>query len=476
MAKLPPIVQSRLASTTNELERDEDEFEDSLNVSISEQISEEIDETNSAEDSIDKSKPQIDVEKRKKLFNLDSDEGNEDDDDVAVETANRSSTYSKFDENLDALLSGENIAQHFRVVDDEKSDEKRSEDVDIGADGRTVDEDVNVDSEAMEKQSENISETKIVKRNDDNDGDDDAEQSVGASEINAKISASNERSRNSLSVDGNGGREENDVILINDHEISIHSLKRQQTQRSTEPSVTNQNTISDVSELLPEEKTQKSSENRSEQNSRRCSVERDASENLLSQQKSESKIGESDKSESLTEKIDEKSDEKVDEMKEIIGEAINKLPLDRPEIILHSQRLNSATTTAASERQSSSDVTEINRAIIGLPIDRQLQDELDINLLHLQNRIVELRNITTGKYTLTSSLNLQLDSPSRRDSLKDGRDSVRDYPQSGRDSTSITTNSTEYKTFQEEYLRVSFFHVFVTPFELFHLNFSLVFS
>lgn len=410
MAKLPPIALPTRSIPQVEHEKDEDEFEDSLNLSISEQISEEI-ESHSAEDSIEKPKEQVDLERKRRLFNLAADDAD-------------NPTLSRFDENLDLLLSGENIAQHF------KSDETNEDD---DGDGRDVNDVVTEASEP--RRSENVASNES--RGDEKSAS--GERSVG--EANASEKNSSTKSQTiSKSHHSNDQRndEENDVILINDREISIHSLKRQQTENSAEPSAAAQNTFSDVSELLAEEVHSQSKERKP--SSGRVSVssgeQTDASQGSSGEQVLTN--GGSDNVEG-----EETSEDKEKEMKEIVSEAVGSLPIEQKP---RPQRTGSF-ATSDSERPASSGITEVNKSLLqGLAIDRQFQDELNVNLAHMQNKIAELQNIAAGKYALPAGLHLTLDTQSLP---------AREDLPSGREPTSILTNSTEYRTFQDEYLRVS---------------------
>lgn len=70
---------------------------------------------------------------------------------------------------------------------------------------------------------------------------------------------------------------------------------------------------------------------------------------------------------------------------------------------------------------------------------------ISLNMLQqMENRVKELQDIVSGKDLCLAALNMQLESCSRRDSL-------RELPPSGRDSCSLATSSTEYRTYQEDY-------------------------
>lgn len=532
MSKLFPIASSSNQNPSKEnqnssiiaVDADEDEFEDSLNQSISEHISEEIESNNnvsSVEDSIENPKNfnQLALDKRRKLFDIDGDN----------DVGHSDFTFGKFNinnDNLDTLLSGEQIAQHFKVDDvNDTIDTRlnRNAAMNLSASSKVESLSSKIDVEQLSDDGavatgnqslDNVqSEHKVSKELEDSDG----------------VEVTDVEKEDEQEIDEN---EPDDVILINDHEISIHSLKRLQHQQlvsETEPSPienTNQNTTSDISDLLNEDNVSSSKEHQSSIKSTNISeteITKSASEKskivnsseltvdekqsnsvgsntlrgsgknavnsndvslqktdpVLSENKSKSSIVVLETNDqSMNNKI-ENDAEKQSEMKKIVNETVDKLPLDRRPTNLRDEllmvemghkRVDSATTdgnATDSEQRFSSIVTEINTSnvaqdnVFSAPIANQLTDplfqsELNVNLTHMQNKIKELQNISAGKYSINSVLNLPLDIPgptsSRRNSLKD---SLKDLPQSGRDSTSITTNSTEYKTFQDEYLRVS---------------------
>lgn len=393
--------------------QDDDEFEDSLNISISEHISEEIenDDSNitSAEDSIEKSKRDFGLSRRRQLFDI----GNDDDDALQPREG---SMFSKFEIDID--LSGENIAQHFRVVDNPPANEPSTG---IHVSGHSLSPKI-----TEEKSSE------VEAALDDSVGD-----APSAMQSNAGEDEMGRDESDGAAAAASG--EENDVILINDHEVSIHTLKKQQTQQPSVHSVSdpnasaNQNTTSDISDLL--------------------------NENSVSQQKDEIQVksvsqSDEDKSKPEAAKLTvvhenasvereiETIEEKQQEIKEIINEVVDKLPIDKTLAPVQAATVANSATTTDSEQPASTAVTEIGYESSN---NRLFERELDVNLIHMQEKIRELQNIAAGKYQLDTVLNLPAEfqaGPSSR-------------PQSGRESTSITTNSTEYKTFPEEYFQVS---------------------
>lgn len=431
MANINPIATQtdRKPSSSDNDKQDDDEFEDSLNISISEQISEEIeDESNitSAEDSIEKSKRDFVLSKQRQLFNI----GN-DDAEPGAELV-----FSKFDIDNDAtLLSGDNIAQHFKVDDSGRPDEPaEKQNTEIDASGVCVSQ----HSLSLKITEEKSSEVEAA----DNDSVGVASSAIPSDDDQEEIGGGdNDGAAAVVTTSG----DENDVILINDHEISIYTLKKQQTQQTpshsaSDPNVSaNQNTSSNISDLMNEnsasqgkEEIQLKSLSQSEDDVPEAEAAKSTVRNM---------------SASIVEMEIETFEEKQQEMEEIINEAVDKLPIDKSLGPTQSAAVANSATTTDSEQPVSSAVTEINYE----NQNRLFENEVDVNLLHMQNKIRELQNIASGKYHLDTVLNLpseiQGGSSSRRASLKD-------FPQSGRESTSITTNSTEYKTFQEEYLQV----------------------
>lgn len=478
-------------------QRDDDDFEDSLNVSISEHISEEIE--SGVEDSIEKSAPLFDksaAEKKRKLFDFgDSDKSEAVDSDGVRQ-------FTKFDvaNLLDESLSGDNIAKHFLVETETgtqrssvnepiasvsqrtKNDNSKIDDVNEGAasSSKTNVETSSRDADEMQKTKGNSNSDELMH--------------VGDSH-----KSSGEGNRNS--------DERHDVILINDHEISIHSLKELQRQRSRsdiEPKESNQtqNTTSDISDLQNEDnaKEQRSiedlsgisiNESSSKVESHSAVEERSkSSTEKVSRTETDGKLEKSeeiadngetiqkctpmeDTHESLPELsvieevsaadelssrrnlIESLSDKKI-EMKKIIEETVSKLPLDKEN---RPPNLNDDLLSVGSKQLTSSQSSNItdgtvynNFAKSHLNMsEANFDDELNLNLIHMENKIKELRNMNVGKYSATF-FDISMLSASRRSSLKD---SIRDFPQSGRESNSINTNSTEYQPFQDEYFRVN---------------------
>lgn len=470
----------------------EDEFEDSLNVSISEHISEELESNNNlseaAEDSIDQPVLRFDkfvAEKKRKLFDF------EDSDDKSDAVDNNGiRKFTKFDDkntNFDELLSGDNIAKHFMVETEMSTSHKIREKTD----------EIKIDDVA----SVNINEGFVLE---DNEIVSASSREVEKSKKSEGISVESRHQSNERKSE-----ESNDVILINDHEISLTSLKQLQKQRSksdTDHSIANQNTTSDISDLLNEDNAKeiKSMEDISgssihesplESSKHDSPIDMETNENSNnnnnddeSNSESEEHIKSSNKSdnieqikdndeniqmcksvapdtpielsiieevsadeeESCNRNLNESNSDKKNEIQKIIDETVNKLPLDRekrpPNLRdeLFSLSIDSKQLTS-SQNSTTTDGTVYNTLANK---DTNFEDELNLNLIHMQNKIKELQNLNIAKYVgLDASM-----SNSRRNSLKD---SLKDFPQSGRETSSLTTNSTEYRPFQDEYFRVS---------------------
>lgn len=481
--------------------RDEDEFEDSLNISISEHISEEIELNSAVDDSIEKPASlhfdKLVSEKKRKLFDFnDSDKS----DDVDSDGMRK---FTKFDVDniLNDSLSGDNIAKHFMIETETntqqnsvnepnhtvsqrtKSDELKIADVNDGAEKTSKTNAATTQCDNTQKSNENSNVVELVHLSDSH--------------------KSNSNFRKS--------EDKNDVILINDHEISIHSLKELQRQRShLDIELSNANTTSDISDLQIEDnatKGQRSMDDltgetindslakvelddiettdsksisnevcrsKSESKSERKSESHSKSE---VQSKSESQCEKNDKSGkndeikkcqqikedslpdlSVIEEVsatDEKSSrhhhmpnkiEKKNEIQKIIEEVVNKLPLDKEN--RPPNFYDDLLSVGSKHLTSSQNSTVTDGTVYNVYNAANLNDELNLNLIHLGNKIKELKNINCGMYSVGPFDHSLLISSSRRDSLKE-------FPHSGRDSSSITTNTTEYRPFQDEFSRVS---------------------
>lgn len=94
--------------------------------------------------------------------------------------------------------------------------------------------------------------------------------------------------------------------------------------------------------------------------------------------------------------------------------------------------------TAFSGEISGADTSEINHD--------SFDSVISLNMLQmLENRVKDLQTIVSEKDLCLTALNMQLESISRRDSLKE-------LPPSGRESCSLGTTSTEYRTYPDEYV------------------------
>lgn len=477
--------------------RDDDDFEDSLNVSISEHISEEIE--SGVEDSIEKSAPQFDrltTEKKRKLFDFDDSDKSEAVDSDGVRQ------FTKFDvaNLLDESLSGDNIAKHF-LAEIETGTQRSSVNEPIASVSQYTKND-NSKIDDVKKGAANSSKTNVETSSRDAD---EMQKSKENSNLDELMHVGDSHKSGS---DGNRKSDErHDVILINDHEFSIHSLKELQLQRSrsdieARESNQTQNTTSDISDLQNEDnaKEQRSiedlsgvgsinessgkveihseTEERSKSSSDRVSrSERDEklekSEEIADTDETIQKckpmeethdslpelsvieeVSAADELSSRHNLIESLSDKKI-EMKKIIDETVNKLPLDKEN---RPPNLNDDLLSVASKQLTSSQSTLTEGTVYNNFAKSDLnlttanfEDELNLNLIHMQNKIKELQNINAGKYS-ASFFDMPMLSASRRSSLKD---SFRDFPQSGRESNSINTNSTEYQPFQDEYFRVN---------------------
>lgn len=512
MSKLSPIASQSPLKANDSIDEqrmgaghDGDEFEDSLNVSISEHISEEI-ESNEADDSIDKAAFQIDqkfLEKKRKLFNYDDSDKSDATGSDGIRKFTKFDT-SDDDDKFDELLSGENIAKHF-IVESETIASQPS---------------VNERVQSAEKHITNSDNTKIDAADDGAAANNNKQSETNSMRNRGFDEKAPTKSSSALEKDHNI----NDVILINDHEISITSLKQLQKQRShsdTDRSAaiqTNQNTTSDISDFLNEDKEPKTNDDISmasvNSDSRPTSSKReDDKSEERSEHSSKSKrsredfeLHDQDEQMDIAESIQkcrpvsiespvelsvivevsaaeemssnrnlvESNSDKRNEIRKILNDAIDMLPLEkenrppnlRDELLsVDSKYLNS------SQNSTTTDGTVYNafaKPIIPFDLDSNIESELNLNLIHMQNKIKELQNLSTGKY---SALDLPISG--RRDSLKD---SLKDYSQSGRESTSITTNSTEYRPFQDEYFRVRIEHLkFLKHFSTFNRQYSLSF-
>lgn len=483
--------------------RDDDDFEDSLNVSISEHISEEIESMNNSsavEDSIEKPARRFDqlmIEKKRKLFDFDDSDKSE------ATNSDGIRKFSKFDAiNLDdESLTGDNIAKHF-LVESETSAQPSGVNERLESDVSQC-----TKSDELKIADSNEGAANSAKTNVETSSNriDEMQKSKDYSNLVEFVQQSVSQKATKSGNSGSHRDEKNDVILINDQQISIHSLKELQEQRSQSDSDqnvanrTNQNTTSDFSDLQNEEnaKEQKSiddisavsinestSQSKVESQNSKSEVDRSKSvSNKSDRSKSEShsddKPEESTKNDEENENVQlcrpmdedllpelsvieevsagdeqssnrnaiESSTEKKSEMRKIIDETVNKLPLDkenRPPNLLD----DVGSVDSKRSYSNATDITAYNTLA-------NFEEEFKLNLITLESRIKELN---TGKYSL-SQFELPSSIGSRRGSLKD---SLKDCPQSGRESISIQTNSTEYRPFQEEYFRVSraLFYVF----------------
>lgn len=503
--------------------KSEDDFEDSLNVSISEHISEEIESMNNSsavEDSIERPPLLLNqslAAKKRQLFDFDDSDRSDTRDGDGIPM------FSKF--NLEESLSGENIAKHFATDTTEMAA--------LTTSPGSVNEPIA--SQNISQHTINSDELKIANVNDgaanrvaataaattttttpiaitSSKPIDEMQKSKDSSNLIELTPQSD--SHRSVSDDKTNGK--NDVILINDHEISIHSLMELQRQRSRTDIAYNQNTTSDISDLQAEDnaKEQRSiddismneSSEKVESPSATGDVELDRSKSVsdkVSDPKSDSQSENNDESTNNDENIkkcqpidnddsslpellsvieevsaaDEQSShhqliesnsDKKNEMRKIIDDAVFKLPLDKENrppgddaLSIDSRHFGSSqnsTTTDGTVYTAFGKPSEVPTPIM----PTNLGDDFILNL----NKIKEIQN-SAGKSSAGSYFDSTLISSSRRESLKD-------FAQSGRESSSITTNSTEYQTFQDEFTRVSITRVHIYGRSIQSIKFSIL--
>lgn len=147
-----------------------------------------------------------------------------------------------------------------------------------------------------------------------------------------------------------------------------------------------------------------------------------------------------------------KSMEHVDDLREALDDITEESDISEPKVY---------SVVANSQRELGKEIREIIQANIEpndgnkigddkFVIDENAHNSFDsvvsLNMLEqMENKVKELQDIVQGKDLCLAALNMQLESFSRRDSL-------RELPPSGRDSCSLATSSTEYRTYQDEYV------------------------
>lgn len=519
---LPPL------KTTSVSHQDDTMDEDSLAESISEHI--EIGSDASDDDAADPfgNRHQMDTDhlnKRRQLF--------------GIEDENISSKFGIDNDNLDRLLSGDNIAQHFKVDDRHKDDtdshgahqqrshpdiaSKNSSNATSDGDGGGVDK------------SHNEPETV-------------GDSSGGAAATAASPIASSHAGNDSRNKEVNI-QDDDDVILINDNEISIKSLKNLQIKSVATQS--NANTSSEVSDLLNENDDslsmrdiELSESSGGKENSRNAKPKADGHSNDQSHSTNSDRIvikaiineaidqlpmDASPNLDNAGNQSDGNVPDEIDdpdrhgEMNAIINEAIENLPIkqctrisrdslseipeDDEEMTIEileitdnpsranviepsddgqlsrmseqkkvltvnleqnpnrtfNEGLNANNPTMA----SITSVDDISHNTIENASDSParprsdaanllFENELNVNLMHMQNKIKELQDLSAGKYSCMIQSSSIFGAATTSDGFSSSRrDSLKDQPQSGRDSTSITTNSTEYRTFQDEYFNLN---------------------
>lgn len=283
---LPPLKGALGPSKSNQ--ESKDMSDNSLVESISEHI-EIISDGSDDDDEISKHDPinTAQLDKRRLLFGID-------DEDVAPR-------FNINNDNLDNLLSGDNIAQHFKTA--------TRDDVD------------NSENEQSHSPVSGGSETSVLSKQSDNE--------------QHRTNSDHEENQNIDNPEQTD--QEDDVILFNDNEISIKTLKKMQKQNLASDS--NQNTTSDVSELINEntdepisvndiespEEQDDSDDNREQtktKHSEGAPKTLDLSENL--------KNSDQQPSFELSEKISVNSKHSISDkaaIRDIIIDAINKVPM-----------------------------------------------------------------------------------------------------------------------------------------------------
>lgn len=448
----------------------EDEYEDSLNVSISEHISEDIESnnniSNATDDSIEKPYHQFDrsvVDKKRQLFAFD-------DSDKSDAVGNeRSPTFTRF--RIDEDLSGDNIARHFLA------ESSHSEHVRTTEGGKSG-----------EKSGEKSSQTNSPK------------SSLKSNENSGKTAGPSTSPKEcEKPKDLSGGRHQGgdcklshnkDVILINDHEISIDSLKQQQQQQKRKSDSDQANTTSDISDLMNEENAKESksmedvaassahepghSDNSAKSESDHSQSDSDKIDDDNEQEDDNEQTNEYDdivqkcrpmETDSIAElsvidevsrddessgkqRIVESNSDKQNVMRQIIDDTVQRLPIDKEN---RAPNLRDELTSieskylASSQNSTTTDGTVYN-AFGKSDVNISMSNELNHYLTNIESKIKELHSVDLARLLGNDASN------SRRDSLKD---SLKDLPQSSREAISITTTSTEYRPFQDEYFRVS---------------------
>lgn len=365
MAHLPPL-SSSTGTAPAKPNTDDDIDEDSLAESISEHIEIESGDEDGAS-SNSKAINAINQNKRRQLFGID-------DEDIAPR-------FGFHNDNLDNLLSGDNIAQHFKVDDINANDESDADE----------EEDAHDDKENTDEGGENVavdthqrSDISIGSKNSSNPKLDEKVTVGGAESL--RTDSIRRAEAGGSSADGGEDHsqkgaelQDDDVILINDNEISIKSLKNQQTGEIS-ATQSNQNTTSDVSDLVNENDDDSISVEDMEQHDRS-----EALEEIVKSEQKEGSISEksktlskhSNKSEDLS-KHSIADDEKSDAVRSVRSHT----SAPRSEVKENSQSVVSERmamdTKHKLESNTASDNQEIrsiiNKAIDHLPLDPESED------------------------------------------------------------------------------------------------------
>lgn len=447
----------------------EDEYEDSLNVSISEHISEDIESnnniSNATEDSIDKPYQQFDrsvVDKKRQLFAFD-------DSDKSDAVGNeRSPTFARF--RIDEDLSGDNIARHF-LAESSHSEQVQATEGEKSA-------------EKSGEKSNPKNSPKSSHKSNENSG-----KTAGPSTSPKESEKPKDSSGRHQAGDGKLSHSK-DVILINDHEISIDSLKQQQQQQKRKSDSDQANTTSDISDLMNEDNAKESrsmedvaasSAHEAGQSDNSAKPESDHSKSdsdkIDDENEQEDDIEQTNEYDDIVQKcrpmetdsiaelsvidevsrddessgrqrIVESNSDKQNVMRQIIDDTVQRLPIDKenraPNLRDELPSIESK-YLASSPNSTTTDGTVYN-AFGRSDVNISMSNELSHYLTNIESKIKELHSVDLARLLGNDASN------SRRDSLKD---SLKDLPQSSREAISITTTSTEYRPFQDEYFRVS---------------------
>lgn len=228
--------------TINRSSAADDDIEEDI-ASISEHIS--FDDSNVESESASGQINAINLKKRQ-LFDIGNDAHDDEDDDL-------DGPLFKMD---DTLLSGGHIAQHFRVSD--QSEHSDSEHIDDSLDDNAVSgsKSQTLHSEHSRINSQSAAEASKNSRNVDSAEQQLNQQQRPPSQSSTKLDASNAENL------AKGGILEEGVILINNDQVSLNTLRNLQVHHqsapmpqpiSTQTSTITQNTTNDISEIMADD-------------------------------------------------------------------------------------------------------------------------------------------------------------------------------------------------------------------------------